>query len=160
MTATTTRRHSIAALALGLLLAGGAPLAAQGFHGGRADVPGRGIRAALEALDLTADQKVKVQQLFDDEKPKLEALRQEGRTARQALRSSSEAAPPDPATVGTAFLRLQAHRKAVRAEREATREKLEAILTPEQRAMLDGWREAHRQAGRAFARPRHGAPER
>ncbi|MBK9373037.1 MAG: Spy/CpxP family protein refolding chaperone [Holophagales bacterium] len=148
---TTTRRLATGAMALSLLLAGSAADAGQGFRGGREGAPGRGIRAALASLDLTDDQKAKVKELLEGERPKYETLRQEGRTAREALRTATKAATPDPATVGAAFLRVDAHRNAMRAERDASRQKLEALLTAEQRAKLEGWTSAHRQMRRAAA---------
>jgi periplasmic protein CpxP/Spy len=147
MTRTTTRRLTTATVALGLLLAG-SPALGQGYRGGRERAPGRGIRAALATLDLTDAQKEKVRALFEAEKPKHEALRLEGRTAREALEAAASAEQPDPAAVGAAFLRVQANRKTAKAERSASKEKLEALLTPEQRAKLEGWMAAHRQARR------------
>jgi Spy/CpxP family protein refolding chaperone len=151
MTRSTTKRLTTGAVALSLLLGGSAALAGQGFRGGREGAPGRGLRAALATLDLTEDQKTKVKALLESERPRYEALRQEGRAAREALRTAAGAAAPDPAAVGTAFLGVQAHRKAVRAERESSRQKLEALLTAEQRAKLEGWRDAHRQMRRGGA---------
>jgi Spy/CpxP family protein refolding chaperone len=148
---TTTRRLATGAMALSLLLAGSAADAGQGFRGGREGAPGRGIRAALASLDLTDDQKEKLKELRESERPKYEALRLEGRTAREALRTTAASGTPDPATVGAAYLRVDAHRKAMRAERESTRQKLEALLTAEQRAKLEGWMTAHRQMRRAAA---------
>lgn len=148
MTRTTTRRLTTATVALGLFLAGGAALAQPGFGGGRQGAPGRGIRAALATLDLTDAQKEKVKALFEAEKPKAEAMRQEGRAAREALKAAADAANPDPGAVGAAFLRVRAHRQTARAEWTAVREKVEALLTAEQKAKLDGWRSAHRQMRR------------
>ena len=148
---TTTRRLATGAIALSLLLAGSAADAGQGFRGGREGAPGRGIRAALASLDLTDDQKAKVKGLLEGERPKFEALRQEGRAAREALRTATKAATPDPAAVGAAFLRVDAHRSAMRAERNVSRQKLEALLTTEQRAKLEGWTSAQRQMRRAGA---------
>lgn len=153
MTRTTMRRLSTGAVVLGLVLAGSAALAGQGPRGGREGAPGRGLRAALASLDLTDTQKEKVNALLDAGKPKFEALRQEGRAAREALKSASEAPTPDPAAVGAAFLRVKAHRGAVRAERESSRKALEALLTAEQKAKLDGWRAAHRQMRRGAGGP-------
>jgi len=144
MTRTTTRRLTTAAVGLGLLLAGSSALAGQGFRGGREGAPGRNIRAILATLDLTDAQESKVKELLESEKPKYEALREEGRTAREALRAATKSATPDPTTVGAAFLRVDAHRKTLRAERESSRQKLEALLTPEQRAKLEGIREGRR----------------
>jgi Spy/CpxP family protein refolding chaperone len=143
----TTGRTAIAAAALGLLLAGSAA-AAQGFRAGREGAPGGGLRAALATLDLSDAQKEKVRQLLESERPKYEGLRQEGRAARQALRAAAESPNADPAAVGAAFLKVRAHAKTMKVEREASKVKIEALLTPEQRGRLEGWLEAHRQMRR------------
>lgn len=148
MTRTTPRRLTITAVAVGLLLAGSTAFAGQGNRQGREGAPGRGIRAALAAIDLTPEQNVRVRELLAAERSRLEPLRLEGRALREALRASAEAPNADPSAVGAAFLRVQTHRKAARLERESSKERLESILTPEQRAKLDGWREAHRQMRR------------
>ncbi|MCL4809865.1 MAG: periplasmic heavy metal sensor [Thermoanaerobaculia bacterium] len=161
MKSTTTRRLTTAAVALGLLLAGGAAFAGQSPRGGRDGAPGRGLRAALATLDLTSEQNEKLKVLFAAERARLEPLRQEGRALREALRASAEAPDADPAAVGAAFLKARAHRTTMRQERETSREKLEAILTPEQRARLEGWRDAHREMRRGALAPGgrgHGRP--
>jgi Spy/CpxP family protein refolding chaperone len=156
MIRTTTKGLTTGAVALSLLLAGSAALAGQGFRGGREGAPGKGLRAALAMLELSDAQKEKVKELLEGERAKYEALRQEGRSAREALRTAAKAATPDPAAVGTAFLRVDAHRKAMRAERESSRQKLESLLTAGQRAKLEGWRGAHSQMRRAALDPRRG----
>lgn len=161
MNGTTTRRLAAAAVVTGLLLAGSAALAGQGFRPGREREPGKNLRAALATLELTAGQKEQVTRHFEAERTRRAALREEGRAAREALRTAADATRPDPAAVGAAFLRLDAHRKAAKVERGAARERFEAILTAEQRAKLEGWRDAHRQmrrgpfrhGGRADGRP-------
>lgn len=162
MIGTKTGRTAIGALALGLLLAGSAA-AAQGVRAGREGAPGRGLRAALATLDLSDTQKEKVRQLLESERPKYESLRQEGRTARQALRAASESPNVDPAAVGAAFMKVRAHAKTMKSEREASKLKIEALLTPEQRGRLEGWIEAHRQMRRGAGaglgpQGRRGAP--
>lgn len=149
----TTRRLAITAVALSLLLAGSAAFAGQG-RGGREGAPGRGIRAALAGLDLTDAQEAKVKELLEGERPKYEALRQEGRASREALRTAAKSETPDPAAVGAAFLRVDAHRKTLRAEKKSSRQKIEALLTAEQRAKLEGWTSAHRQMRQAASGPR------
>lgn len=158
MRGTNTGRTATAALALGLLLAGSAATA-QGFRAGREGAPGRGLKAALATLDLTDAQKEKVRQLFEAEKPRYEALREEGRAARTALKAASDAPNADPAAVGAAFLKVRAHARAMKAERDASRQKIEALLTAEQRGRLEGWLEAHRQMRRGgMGRAGRGGP--
>lgn len=151
----TTKGLPTAAVVLGLLLAASPTLAGPGRREGRPGGMGGDLRRALAALDLTEDQKTKMKELFENGRQRRETLRQEGRTAREALRAAAGAAAPDPAAVGAAFLRLKAHREALRTERESARTSLEALLTPEQKAKLDGWRAARRASGVRLAGPSH-----
>lgn len=145
MNAATTRRLTITAGALAILLGGSVALAGQGYRPGRERGPGKGLRAALATLDLTDAQKEQLQKLFEAERARRATAREEGRAAREALREAAGAARPDPAGVGTAYLRLESHHEAMRVERAAARERFEAVLTAEQKAKLEGWKEARRE---------------
>ncbi len=148
MTTTLTRRLAVAtALALGISLAGVPALAREGGPG-RAGA-GPVLRGALASLDLSADQKDKVRALFLSQKGAFQARRDEARAARQALREAASAADPDPAAVGKAFLRVRASRQAARSSLTDLRARLEAILSPEQKARFDGYLAAARDARRA-----------
>ena len=132
----------VAATALALLLAGGVALAQN--QGGRGHF-GRGIRAAMAILDLTDAQKTKVKEIFASQRTEGMAFRAQVQANRAALRAAAASANPDPAAVGAAFLKVRADGQAAAAKMKAVRTQIEAVLTPEQKAKLDGWIAAHRQ---------------
>lgn len=107
-----------------------------------AAVPAAGPVAAtlrcLRVVDLTDAQKADVKALLEAARPDLEALRATLRTDREALRAAVTAATPDPCVVGAAFLKVEADRKAIGDELKAVRTAIEALLTPEQKAKLEG----------------------
>jgi Spy/CpxP family protein refolding chaperone len=113
----------------------------------------RGIRAAMATLDLTDAQKEKVKAIFVSHKEDGQALREQMRTDRAALKAAASAANPDPAEVGAAFLKVRADGDAVKAKMLAVKAEIDAVLTPEQRAKLEGWIAAHRQQRRAMRGP-------
>ena len=116
----------------------------------------RGIRAAMATLDLTDAQKDKVTAIFASHKDEGMAFRAQAKADRQALKAAASAANPDPAAVGAAFLKVRADGQAAAAKMKAVRTEIDAVLTPEQRAKLDGWIAAHRQQRAMF---RGGPPQ-
>jgi Spy/CpxP family protein refolding chaperone len=140
---------AVGAVALAASLAAGTAFAQAQGRGPFA----RGIRAALATLDLSQDQKDKVQASFQTMKPQLKALRAKAKGDRQALEALMAAPNPDPAAVGAATLKVHANRQAMRAQMETMRTNLEAILTPEQQANLKGYLAAKRQMRRAMWGP-------
>lgn len=145
----------IGATALALALASGVALA--GNPGARGHV-GRGIRAAMATLDLSDAQREKVKAIFAAHKEQFHAFRAQAKVNREALKAAASAANPDPAAVGAAFLRVRADGKAMKARREGVHAEINAALTPEQKAKLDGWLAAHRQQRRAAMRAFGGPP--
>lgn len=105
----------------------------------------RGIRAAMATLDLTDAQKDKVKAIFASHKDEGMAFRTQAKADREALKAAASAPNPDAVLVGTAFLKVRADGQAVKAKLKAVRNEIDAVLTPEQRAKLDGWIAAHRQ---------------
>ena len=85
------------------------------------------------------------------------AFRAQAKANREALKAAASAPNPDPAAVGAAFLKVKANGQAAKAKMKAVRTEIDAVLTPEQRAKLDGWIAAHRQQ-RAHV-PRRAAAE-
>lgn len=143
---TNRKRKGIALAALGLALALTAGMAlAQPAPGPRA---GAVLRRALASLDLTADQQTKVQAILEASRSDFQAARTEGRNGREALKAALAKPTPDPKEVGEAFLKLDANRKAVRSQMEGVKTRVDAVLTPEQRAKLDGFLAAVRGRGR------------
>jgi Spy/CpxP family protein refolding chaperone len=115
--------------------------------------PGRfagGIRAAMATLDLTDAQKEKVKAIFASHKDEGMAFHAQAKSDRGALKAAASAVKPDPAVVGAAFLKVRADGQAAAAKMKAVRTEIDAVLTPEQRAKLDGWIAAHRQQRAMF----------
>jgi Spy/CpxP family protein refolding chaperone len=140
------------------LIGGAALLLAGALAAGTAlaqPAPGRfarGIRAAMAALDLSDAQKDKVKAIFASHKDEGIAFHAQAKADRDALKAAASAANPDAVLVGTAFLKVRANGQAAAAKMKAVRTEIDAVLTPEQRAKLDGWIAAHRQQRRAMFR--------
>jgi periplasmic protein CpxP/Spy len=133
-------------LVAGALAAGTAIAQAQPAPGRFA----RGIRAAMATLDLTDAQKTQVKAIFASHKDEGMAFRAQAKADREALKAAASAVKPDPAVVGAAFLKVRADGQAAAAKMKAVRTEIDAVLTPEQRAKLDGWIAAHRQQRAMF----------
>ena len=147
-----------------VLTAAGVLAAANGFaQPGPGPGPGhdrmaRAVRQAMSILDLTDAQKTKVKAIFAAQKTENAAFRAQVEADRAALKAAAAAANPDPAVVGAAFLKVRADGQTVGANMKAVRGQIEAILTPEQKAKLDGWIAAHRQQREGMFR-RGGPPQ-
>lgn len=131
-----------AALALALVAApllavdppaGPPPGAAQGPHG-----PLAGYLRCLGIVGLTDVQKADVRALLEASKPEMQALHEALKADREALRAAMTAATPDPCAVGAAFLKVEADLKAIGEAARELRTAIEALLTPEQKAKLEG----------------------
>ena len=110
----------------------------------------RGIRAAMATLDLTDDQKTKIKAIFASHKDEGQAFRAQAKANRDALKAAASAPNPDPTAVGNAFLKVRADAKAAGEMMKGVKAEIDAVLTPEQRAKLDGWIAAHRQQRKAL----------
>jgi Spy/CpxP family protein refolding chaperone len=108
---------------------------------------GRADAALAESLGLSDQQKADWRALHEKQREEMKPVMEEGRALRKRLREAVEAASPDATAVGEATLALEAHRKKVRAEREAFRQKLEGVLDPAQKEKLKAF-EAGRRMGR------------
>ncbi len=133
-----------AALALALVAA---PLLAVDAPAGAPAAP-KGPLAAdlgcLHGVDLTDVQKADVKALLEAARPGLDALHATLKTDREALRAAVAATTPDPCAVGTAFLKVEGDVKAIGEALKAVRTAIEAFLTPEQKAKLEGCLKAPR----------------
>jgi len=127
-----------AALALALVAV---PLLAADPSTGAAAAPKGplgGYLSCLRIVDLTEVQKADVKVLLEAARPKLEALHVTLKADREALRAAVGAPTPDPCAIGKAFLKVETDVKAVGEELKAVRTAIEALLTPEQKAKLEG----------------------
>src|ERR1700690_2127475 len=126
-----------AALATGAAVADG-PDGSFGTRSGRMGM-GMGLRG-LRALNLTQDQKDKIKAAFFARRPALQALRQTAQANRQTLATLTQAANPDPATVGAAYLKVLSGRQALVAQRQQARADVMAVLTADQKTQLQQMR--------------------
>lgn len=154
------RRFAVTALtpwAFGALLTAAAASPAPVDDGPRhARRASRGAAALGEYLGLTDGQKASWKALHERHREEMKPLLEEGRTLRQRLRAAVEATSPDPAAVGEATLALEAHRKAVKARREAFQAEVEGLLDPQQKEKLEAWKAARKslRPGRGDRHPR------
>ena len=154
-------------LALAVALAAGLALPALAGPGARG--AGFPLRRALRQLDLSDAQKAQLRSAREAQRPAFEELRSRMRTDREALKGLLDAGTKDYAAIGKAVVRLDETRKALKSEREKGRAALEQVLTPEQKAKLEGFMRglrAGRRGGHGFGpgarpmgRPGRGGPE-
>jgi Spy/CpxP family protein refolding chaperone len=100
------------------------------------------ILKCLAIVDLTADQKTQIKAIVETTLPKLQALGQTVQADRLALKTALEATPQDNCAIGAALVKLTTDEKAVGTELQNLRKAIIALLTPEQKAKLDGCLEA------------------
>jgi Spy/CpxP family protein refolding chaperone len=112
----------------------------------------------MATLDLTDAQKDSVKEIFASHKDEAVAFHAQAKANRDALKAAASAANPDPAVVGVAFLKVRADGQAAATKMKAVRAEIDAVLTPEQKAKLDGWIAAHKQQRRAGLRAFGGPP--
>ena len=93
-------------------------------------------------LELTPDQIAAWKQIHTDTAALIQPLTASARETRTQLEIALESASPDPAAVGKLAIALHATRARIRAARADARAKLEAVLTPEQKAKFDALKTA------------------
>ncbi len=146
-------RFTLAALPLAGLLA----LPAIGGPGG----PGPGfhpVRAALRQLDLTDQQKEQVKAAFQASRPNLQKLRDTMRADHDTLNGLVTAPTRDYAAIGKAFATVHDDREALKAERQKLQAAIQSVLTPEQKAKLDGFGHGFRMGRRGGSGGPGGGP--
>jgi len=121
---------------LGVTLAAGGAFAAPEAGKGRGR-DGRHLEWLAESLGLTDAQQAEWKALHEQHRTEMEPFWNEGRELHQKLRAAVEAENPDPQVVGAATLALEQHRKAVQTAQQAFRERLNGLLTPEQKTKLE-----------------------
>lgn len=138
--------------AVAMLLTLGVTLAsAEDFgRGGHRGMGGRGILKGLSRLDLSEAQKTEVRRIMESRHAALESLHSRFQADRDALRAAADAPSPDPAAVGTAYLRVRANGETMRAERQKTMEEVRTVLTNEQREKFDSMKENFKERRRGM----------
>jgi len=104
-------------------------------HGGM--FMGRGMLMMLEKLDLTAQQKPQVAQILKDSMEKANPLREQMKTAFKGLRDVMDKTPGDEAAVRQAAQAIAKAGEDMAVLHGQTKAKIDAILTPEQKAKRD-----------------------
>jgi Spy/CpxP family protein refolding chaperone len=140
------RRHALCRIVSGLVLVSLAlPLrASDRLSVVTADRAGEGARRigpllrCLSILDLTDQQKADIRAIVEAAKPSLQADAAAVRTARQKLQEDLSSPSIDPCVVGQDFLALQGNLAELRADLASVRDQIEAKLTADQKAKLEG----------------------
>lgn len=137
------------AAALALALVAGPLLALDGPQGPPPGPQGplAGYLRCLGIVGLTDAQKADVRGLLEAAKPRMETLREALKGDRAALRAALAATPPDPCAVGGAALKVETDLEAIREATKELRTAIEALLTAEQKAKLEGCLKAPRPNG-------------
>ena len=91
----------------------------------------------VSALNLSTDQKVQWDSIHQQLEASMQPLIDQHRTAEQQLNTAANASSPDAFTVGQAYLAMRAIDKQLKAAHESAKSKIDAILTPDQKAKFD-----------------------
>ena len=116
--------------------------------------------AVAESLGLAADQKVQWDAIHQQLDTTMSTLRLQIEPAQRQLESLANASNPDATAVGRQFLALHALEVQIKAAHDAAKAKIDAILTPDQKAKLDSMHRDMMDHGPTFMRhPEPGARE-
>jgi Spy/CpxP family protein refolding chaperone len=96
-----------------------------------------GSGALAASLGLSADQKTQFDAIHQQLEASVKPLLDQHRAVEQQLNALVESPNPDATAVGTQFLAMRTIDKQIKAAHEATKQKIEAILTPDQAAKFD-----------------------
>jgi Spy/CpxP family protein refolding chaperone len=99
--------------------------------------PGMERESIVTALNLSTDQKVQWDSIHQQLEASMQPLFDQHHAAEQQLDDAANASNPDATSVGRAFLAMRAVDKQIKAAHESAKSKIEAILTPDQKAKFD-----------------------
>ena len=94
-------------------------------------------------LDLTKDQRKKINKLHDDMRKKHWEIRGEIMKLESELRDTYDAAEPDPKAVGDIYEKIDKLRRNIIVSRVGAMNKARKLLTPEQRKRLKSQKRSH-----------------
>ena len=100
--------------------------------------PARHRWMCLKVVDLTAEQRTQVAAILEAARPGMQEKLAAVGAAREALRAALETQPKDACAVGNAAIGVQTALQALRDTRDAVRQQIAEVLTPEQLARFDG----------------------
>lgn len=104
--------------------------------------PGGGRAVLVAYLQLTPDQIAAWQQIHKDTAAAVKPLATQAHDLRTQLEAAVKAASPDPAAIGKLTLALHSVREKIRATRSDSKDKLLALLTPEQKTKFEAFEAA------------------
>lgn len=142
-----TRNSKLIALVATLLftltstLAFAQPPQQQGPKDGKGKGP---LFHCLQIINLSEDQQTQIRSILETAQPTIQALREDVKTAREAVKAIMEGETIDECALGTAVLAVRGADQAVKAEMQKVMESIKLVLTPEQAAKLEGCLEAAR----------------
>jgi hypothetical protein len=89
-------------------------------------------------LNLSDAEKLQIQQILTAEQPTLDTLGSQLKTDQTALSTAAALGSSNACNIGTAYLKVQGDQEALASELQALKTKVEAVLTPDEKARLDG----------------------
>ena len=133
-----------------LLLASATGLFAQNAEEGPTVQPSPGFqsserRGPWPRLNLTEDQKAKLKEIREADKDSLKSAIEQVRTAQEALQSALLANPENTADIQAKATTLGNAQSALTVQRALQEAKINEVLTPAQRTILDASRERRQQ---------------
>ena len=115
-------------------------------------------RGPRPQLDLTEDQKAKIKEIREADKDSLKSAIEQVRTAREALQSALLADPENTADIQAKATTLGNAESALTVQRALQEAKINGVLTPAQRTMLDTSRKERQQRRRPSPRNQEQVP--
>ena len=96
------------------------------------------LSPCLLLLSLPESERLQIQQILTAEQPTLDTLGNQIKSDQSALSAAAALGNSNACNVGTAYLKLHNDQVALANELQSLRSKIEAVLTPDERAKLDG----------------------
>ena len=97
----------------------------------------------LSIVGLSDAQKADIKHIFETEKPVLKGLGQTLKTDAETLKAALDHNPPDACTIGADLLVVRTDKEALGAELSKLKSNVEAVLSAEQKAKLEGCLQAN-----------------
>jgi Spy/CpxP family protein refolding chaperone len=98
------------------------------------------LAVLIKALNLSDAQVTSIRSTMQNERPALKAAFQDVKAKREALKTASSAANPNPAAVGSAFLALRSSQANLKADRQKLQAAIANVLTPDQQKSMKALR--------------------
>lgn len=117
------------------------PPAQQGPKDGKGKGP---LFHCLQIVNLSEDQQAQIRSILETAQPTIQALREDVRAAREAVKAIMEGETIDECALGAAVLGVREADQAVKAEMKKVMDSIKLVLTSEQAAKLEGCLEAAR----------------